>query len=363
MLKNENFLKIYSKAESILLINYLSSEGTPFLILTDFKGEKNFVSTLEELDNEQLKYSFNSKSNIGFYSKKIIENIKINKRPIRFEAYKQSFGFVKNQILKGNSFLTNLTTETPIEINLSLLDVFRNSEAKYKIHLKNTDFSNEFVCFSPEIFVKINENGQISSFPMKGTIDASLPNAEEILLNDKKEFYEHTTIVDLIRNDLSCVAEKVWVEKFRYIERIKTHDGSELLQVSSQVSGLLSSNWKNTLGEIIFKMLPAGSISGAPKAKTIDIIDEAEKQMYELSNERGFYTGICGIFDGKTFDSGVMIRFIEQTSKGKVFKSGGGITSNSIAENEYQEMIQKIYVPIIRNNQVSKPTATQSVLS
>ncbi len=78
----------------------------------------------------------------------------------------------------------------------------------------------------------------------------------------------------------------------------------------------------------------------------------AEKHTYsaqfgESCYGRGFYSGICGVFDGKTFDSGVMIRFIENTPSGLIFKSGGGITANSIAEKEYQEMIQKIYVPII----------------
>ncbi len=84
----------------------------------------------------------------------------------------------------------------------------------------------------------------------------------------------------------------------------------------------------------------------------MEIIAEAEKHTYysqfgKLSSKRKFYTGICGIFDGKTFDSGVMIRFIEKTPNGLVYKSGGGITARSIAENEYQEMIQKIYVPIV----------------
>lgn len=198
---------------------------------------------------------------------------------------------------------------------------------------------------------------------MKGTIDANLANAEMILLNDKKEFYEHTTIVDLIRNDLSKVAEKVWVEKFRYLDKVNKHDGSELLQLSSQISGLLASDWRENLGEIVFDLLPAGSISGAPKEKTIELIKESEKLTYNNSKNRGFYTGICGVFDGKTFDSGVMIRFIEQTSRGKVFKSGGGITSNSIAEKEYQEMIQKIYVPTIRNYQVPKSAIKASFLS
>jgi para-aminobenzoate synthetase component 1 len=85
--------------------------------------------------------------------------------------------------------------------------------------------------------------------------------------------------------------------------------------------------------------LPAGSISGAPKPKTLEIIKKIEDY------ERGFYTGICGYFDGNALDTGVMIRFIEQEGDQLFFKSGGGITSFSDAKTEYQEMIDKIYLP------------------
>lgn len=350
-------MKLYSKNEAIKLLNYLSSERIPFLFLTDFLAENSIIQPLNEIESSTIKYYINGKSNFDDVGKLNSFKINIEKFHLPFYLYQKAFNLIKNNILHGNSFLANLTCETPIDLNVSLEKVFKISDAKFKIWLKESDNSNEFVCFSPEIFVKIDDDGKISSFPMKGTIDATLPNAAEILLNDKKEFYEHTTIVDLIRNDLSKVAEKVWVEKFRYIDKVKKQDGGELLQVSSQISGLLASDWKEKLGEIIYELLPAGSISGAPKNKTIEIINEAEKLTYLQSQSRGFYTGICGVFDGETFDSGVMIRFIEQTNDGKVFKSGGGITSNSNAEKEYQEMIQKIYVPFIRNHQVSKSAA------
>ena len=87
--------------------------------------------------------------------------------------------------------------------------------------------------------------------------------------------------------------------------------------------------------------MPAGSISGAPKQKTLEIIEEAEKI------ERGYFTGIFGIFDGKELDGGVMIRYIEQHGDVLQFRSGGGITGHSNMEDEYQEMIDKVYVPII----------------
>lgn len=111
--------------------------------------------------------------------------------------------------------------------------------------------------------------------------------------------------------------------------------------MSSEIRGRLASDYRQQLGDIIFRMLPAGSISGAPKKKTVDIIHQAENY------NRGFYTGVMGYFDGDDLDSAVLIRFIEQDGKGRmIFKSGGGITFQSNVRSEYEEMKQKVYVPI-----------------
>jgi para-aminobenzoate synthetase component 1 len=87
-------------------------------------------------------------------------------------------------------------------------------------------------------------------------------------------------------------------------------------------------------------LLPAGSISGAPKKRTLEIIREAEGE------PRGYYTGVFGIFDGQNLDSAVMIRFIEQSEKGLLYRSGGGITNLSQPEAEYQEMLDKVYLQV-----------------
>jgi para-aminobenzoate synthetase component 1 len=174
---------------------------------------------------------------------------------------------------------------------------------------------------------------------MKGTIDAALPDAQNLILSDPKESAEHATIVDLIRNDLSMVAEKVWVERYRYIDRITTNDKT-LLQVSSEVAGMLPADFRGEYGDLIMKLLPAGSITGAPKPSTQRIIAEAE------AYERGYYTGVMGYFDGQNFESAVMIRFIENQNGQLVFKSGGGVTASSKASQEYQEIIDKVYLPI-----------------
>jgi len=313
-------------------INLLTKQGVPFVFIIDFDGEKAFVVEESKIDCNKVLYSINGLSN---YKEQVLfqENpVSFVKHPISLKKYSKAFKFVKKNIEKGNSYLTNLTFETPIDINLSLKEVFYKSKSPYKLW-----FKDEFVVFSPEIFVKIID-GRIYSFPMKGTIDASQENAEQTIINDRKETAEHATIVDLIRNDLSRVSTGVKVDKYRYIDTVKTNQG-ELLQVSSKISGYLPENYNEKLGDILFNLLPAGSISGAPKSKTLEIIKNAENY------KRGYYTGIFGRYDGKNLDSAVAIRFIENKKGQLVFKSGGGITVNSNLNDEYSEMISKVYLP------------------
>jgi len=113
-----------------------------------------------------------------------------------------------------------------------------------------------------------------------------------------------------------------------------------LLQVSSQISGQLESHWQARLGDIFTQLLPAGSISGTPKKRTLEIIQQLE------GYKRGFFTGIFGYFDGENLDSAVMIRFIEQQDGKFFYKSGGGLTIDSEMHQEYQEMLAKIYIPV-----------------
>jgi para-aminobenzoate synthetase component I len=331
-------------------MNVLGKQREPFLFILDFDLAKPLFFPLKNIQKStEIVFDINGIRNFTPLSIKSPKAVFFNKKPILYTDYKAKFDFVLENLQIGNSFLVNLTQPTAIETNLSLSEIFHNCTAKYKL-LVNTE-TDKFVVFSPEPFVKIDETGIISSFPMKGTMDAGIENAEIKLMNDVKEQAEHATIVDLIRNDLSQVASKVRVERYRFVERVKTHD-KELLQVSSKISGQLPSDFLENIGTIFQKLLPAGSISGAPKPKTVEIIKTAE------GYERGYYTGIVGIFDGKRLDSGVMIRFIEQnlaqndnyTEGGLIFKSGGGITAMSDAESEYLEMIDKVYVPIITRN-------------
>ncbi|MEI6554938.1 MAG: aminodeoxychorismate synthase component I [Paludibacter sp.] len=330
---SENFPYNLIKREQLIeKMNRLSSSGKPFLFIIDYNAENGYMIEKDELDEQFIRFSINNSTNQQI-NKSTNQQINWEIKPVKLESYKLKFDFVVEQIKKGNSFLTNLTQPTELNTNLSLSDLFQIGSAKYKLWLKY-----RFTVLSPETFVKIKDS-TISSFPMKGTIDASIPNAEKFILNDPKEKAEHATIVDLIRNDLSLVAEQVEVKRYRYIDKINTNK-QDLLQVSSEITGQLPQNFREKLGNIIFALLPAGSISGAPKKKTLKIIEEVE------GYKRGFYTGIWGWFDGKDLDSAVMIRYIEQNGNQLIFKSGGGITSQSDLNKEYDELIQKVYVPI-----------------
>jgi len=312
-------------------LNQWGREQVPFLFLVDFEMENLLVWKMNETPDGIL-FSIGDVSN-AFSTVRNSNTALLTKHPISFSEYKPKFDFVKDRIRFGDSYLANLTVKTKIEINRSLEDLFFESVAKYKLCWKN-----KFLVFSPETFIKINDK-KIYSFPMKGTIDASLPSAEETIVSDEKELSEHVTIVDLIRNDLSAVAKNVNVNRFRYIEKIRTNQ-KNLLQVSSEIAGNLPDDYRNYIGSTLISLLPAGSISGAPKKKTIQIIQEAERE------KRGYYTGVFGYFDGMNLDSAVMIRFIEQEGENFYYRSGGGITAQSEAKKEYQEAIDKIYVPI-----------------
>jgi len=291
---------------------------------------KNFkIIPLSELP-DTIKYSLDEVKPQSYHDKKISYSFV----PVSKERYEKAFLSIKEAIKKGNTYLINLTFPSKVHIDYSLDEIYDYADAKFKLL-----YLDKFVCFSPERFVKI-ENNSIFTHPMKGTIDASIPNAKEKILANEKEMAEHTMVVDLLRNDLSMVASKVRVEKFRYVERIKAGE-RELLQVSSKIKGDLEENWQASIGDILTALLPAGSITGAPKKSTTKIIEEVE------GYARGYYSGIFGVFNGENLDSAVMIRYIEKQGSALYYKSGGGITIDSNLEDEYAEMCEKIYVPFL----------------
>lgn len=318
-------------------MNNLAMQGVPFLFIIDYEGKHAVVEPENEVDANELKYCFNGKGNATQTAKPANRDIEWDIEPPTETEYQHSFNIVRNAMLAGNSYLANLTCRIELQTNLSLPDLYNAAEARYRLWMKD-----KLVCFSPETFVKI-EQGEISSYPMKGTAEDLSPSSAEQLLANEKEAAEHATIVDLIRNDLSMVAYDVHVERYRYVERLNTHRGP-LLQTSSEIRGRLMPHLMQRPGDVIFSQLPAGSITGAPKKKTVEIIAEAENY------HRDFYTGVMGRWDNGELDSAVMIRFIDQCHGKLFFKAGGGITAKSNCKDEYHEVIEKVYAPICRNH-------------
>ena len=313
-----------------LEMNSYGKRREPFFFMVDFEMNKPFICRLDSLPGDFLV------SMPGFRrsgdSPQLNRDFSFDRHPVSYNDFLEAYNIVQGNIRQGNSYLVNLTFPTRVETNLTLEDIFYLSRARYKLFVRD-----KFVVFSPEIFVRISGK-TISSYPMKGTIDASIPDAARIILEDIKEEAEHNTIVDLIRNDLSICSDNVRVTRYRYLDTIHTA-GRSLLQVSSEISGEVEEEWPSRIGDLITPMLPAGSVSGAPKKETLRIISESE------TGPRGYYTGVFGVFDGSSFDSAVMIRFIEQNGSDYVYRSGGGITALSDPEMEYNELITKVYVP------------------
>lgn len=313
-------------------MDQLSQQQIPFFYIIDFEVENIEIFREDELLFSGLMIDFEyiktPKPRLD-----LARNFKFKSNPAILEDYEKGFQHIQKHLKEGYSYLANYTCSTEIETNLSAEEIFARAEAKYKVF-----YPGKFVFFSPETFVETDGN-KIKTHPMKGTIDAAVENGAELLRKDPKEQAEHYTVVDLLRNDLSMVAERVCVDEFQRVDLIRTNK-KNLYAMSSEISGTLKPEFRGKVGSIMRTLSPAGSILGAPKKKTLEIILEAE------NHKRGFYTGVCGYFDGKNLDSCVMIRFIELQDEKMFFKSGGGITHLSKLADEYEEMKNKIYVPI-----------------
>ncbi|TXF88442.1 aminodeoxychorismate synthase component I [Neolewinella aurantiaca] len=316
-----------------LRLNELGTNRHPFFFVVDFEQNDPRVWA-EGSDAEDVpRFSFRDYPDPGPAPQGMLPP-KLSADHIAEARFRKAFDTVQAGLHRGDSFLTNLTFPVPVDINCTLEDIYWQSEAKYRIL-----WPGKFVCFSPETFVTINASGYIESRPMKGTA-LDTDKARAALLNSRKEIAEHATIVDLIRNDLSQVAKKVRVTDYRYFHKIATSRRG-LVQTSSKIGGQLPAAWQNQLGDILATLLPAGSVSGAPKAATLDIIRRAEGQ------PRGYYCGIGGYFDGTTLDTCVLIRLIEERPDGShFFRSGGGITARSKWEEEYTELKAKVRIPL-----------------
>lgn len=277
----------------------------------------------------------------------IINGKKAEERPLKIKSdYRSYFSKEKycNMVVKakeyikeGDIFQVVLSNKIEAEIEGSILDAYRvlrsTNPSPYMFYFYSNDI--EISGASPETLVKL-ENNKLYTFPLAGTRKRGKDEEEDLelekeLLADEKELAEHNMLVDLGRNDIGKISEinSVKVDKYMSIEKF-----SHVMHIGSTVSGTLRSD-KDAL-DAIDSILPAGTLSGAPKLRACEIISELE------GNKRGIYGGAIGYIDFTgNLDMCISIR-LAFAKNGKVFvRSGAGIVADSVPENEYEECINK----------------------
>lgn len=326
-------MQFYTSSQAINRLNEWGEHGTPFFFFVNYAGTQWYVAPLNAVDSRIL-YRMPRHSNYSDPSCILPSSYtphKLIAPPIT--DYARGFDIVQEAISRGETRLINLTWRVPFESDFDQHTRFQLGREKYMLMVEGM-----FSVFSPEPFIEI-EDGRIATFPMKGTISTSIPNAEAVLLSNDKEAKEHADSVSLLTEELERVATDVETVRYRYCETIA--DG-RVIQTSSEIAGRVKEQLQGRYGDIIATLLPGGSIAGAPKEASLEVIARAE------AYERGFYTGIFGVFDGKRLDTSVMIRFLQYADDGQTyFFGGGGITSNSILENEYNELLLKAHATIL----------------
>ena len=253
------------------------------------------------------------------------------------EQYCEMVEKAKRYIFEGDIFQVVLSNRLDADFDGSLLDAYRvlrtTNPSPYMFFFSSDDM--EIAGASPETLVKL-ENGVLHTFPLAGTrprgatdeIDKQL---EAELLRDEKELSEHNMLVDLGRNDIGKISKfgSVEVEKYMSIERY-----SHVMHIGSTVRGEILDS-KSAL-DAVDAILPAGTLSGAPKIRACEIINELE------NNKRGVYGGAVGYIDFRgNLDTCIAIRLAFRKN-GRVFvRSGAGIVADSVPENEFNECINK----------------------
>ena len=243
----------------------------------------------------------------------------------------------KQYIKEGDIFQIVLSNRLSAPFEGSLLNTYRVlrtlNPSPYMFYFSGTDV--EVAGASPETLVKL-EDGVLHTFPLAGTRPRGKTDSEDIalekeLLADEKELAEHNMLVDLGRNDLGRISKfgTVEVEKLHSIERY-----SHVMHIGSTVRGEIRDEFDAL--DAVSAVLPAGTLSGAPKIRACQLIGELE------NNKRGIYGGAIGYIDfSGNLDTCIAIR-IAYKKNGKVFvRSGAGIVYDSVPEKEYQECINK----------------------
>ncbi len=243
----------------------------------------------------------------------------------------------KDYIREGDIFQVVLSNRIEADIEGSLFDAYRvlrtTNPSPYMFYFSSDDI--EIAGASPETLVKVN-NGNLYTFPLAGTKPRGKTPEEDLkleeeLLSDEKELAEHNMLVDLGRNDIGRIAEigSVSVDKYLSVERF-----SHVMHIGSTVSGKLRKDLDALAA--LDSILPAGTLSGAPKIRACEIINELE------NNKRGIYGGAIGYVDlSGNLDTCISIRLAFARNNKAFIRSGAGIVADSVPDTEFDESMNK----------------------
>ena len=253
------------------------------------------------------------------------------------EKYLEMVEKARHYIREGDIFQVVLSNPMRAKATGSLFDTYRvlraSNPSPYMFYFSSDDI--ELAGASPETLAKL-ENGTLSTFPLAGTRPRGKTKEEDRaleadLLQDEKELAEHNMLVDLGRNDIGKISKigTVKVEKYLCVERF-----SHVMHLGSTVTGIIRDD-KDAI-DAVDSILPAGTLSGAPKFRACQIIEELEQ------SKRGIYGGAIGYLDfAGNLDTCIAIRLVYKKNGEICIRSGAGIVADSVPEKEFQECCNK----------------------
>jgi anthranilate synthase component 1 len=291
-----------------------------------YQSIKRSFETYEDYSNIKLPTKFTHQKN----KHKIKSNISK-------KQFKTSVRKAKKYISKGDIFQVVLSQRFERKINKTPLEIYNylrlSNPSPFMFYFNFDDF--KIIGSSPEILVRLRDN-QITIRPIAGTRPRGTTKVQDTkyakdLLNDKKELAEHLMLLDLGRNDVGKVSK---IDTVKVTESFTIEKYSHVMHIVSNVVGAYDN--KNSIFKVLLSGFPAGTVSGAPKIRAMQIIDELEK------NKRKLYAGGIGYFTpNKEFDTCIALRTALIKNDKFYVQSGSGIVADSIPEKEYQETVNK----------------------
>lgn len=309
------------------------------IIVFDLENKKQYITSISDNDcNEELDYLEKKINSANIIKEQDFESVNKNfKSNFEKEDYKNAITKLKNYIVNGDIYIANMTQRFYTENEEESFEIYKKlrtiNKAPFSAYMNFEDF--QVISSSPERFIEINK-GKVVTRPIKGTRPRGKNQEEDIknsleLINSEKDRAELLMVVDLERNDLSKVCKP---HSVKVTELFKLEKYSTVFHLVSTVEGILKDNVSAV--KCIKECFPGGSITGTPKIRAMEIIEELE------GLKRNLYTGSIGYFDFRgNADFNIAIRTIIKKDNKAYFGVGGGITYDSIEEDEYNETLDK----------------------